>query len=168
MRTLVLDHGYRPVRVVSWQRAVCMGFLGKVELVAAHARPIRTVDRPYPAPSVVRLLGRHRHAARVVRFSRDAVHARDGFTCQYCGARPARGELTIDHVTPRHAGGVTEWTNVVTACAPCNRRKGGATPEQAGMRLRRAPSRPRWTPPTGASLGLVDVPPDWRVWLGDS
>ena len=33
MRTLVLDQGYQPHRIISWQRAVCMIFDGKVEVV---------------------------------------------------------------------------------------------------------------------------------------
>jgi 5-methylcytosine-specific restriction endonuclease McrA len=31
--------------------------------------------------------------------------------------------------------------NLVTACRPCNKRKGGKTPEQAGMVLRPVPLR---------------------------
>jgi 5-methylcytosine-specific restriction endonuclease McrA len=165
LRTLVLDQGYQPLHVIPWQRAICMGFLGKVEIVTAHQRRIRTVDRQYPAPSVVRLLGTHRAQARAVRFSREAVHARDGYTCQYCGTRPDRTELTLDHVHPRRAGGTTVWTNVVSACAPCNRRKGGSTLAQAGMRLARPPARPRWAPPTRATLGVGEIPRDWRMWL---
>jgi hypothetical protein len=32
---------------------------------------------------------------------------------------------------------------VVSACVPCNRRKAGRTPEEAGMRLIHQPSTPR-------------------------
>jgi len=34
----------------------------------------------------------------------------------------------------------------VCSCVACNLRKGGRRPEEAGMHLMRAPSRPRWTP----------------------
>lgn len=163
--TLLLDQGYQPLRVISWQRAICMNFLGKVELVAAHERSIRTVSREFPAPAVVRLLGPHRPQQYIVRFSREGVHVRDRFTCQYCGDRPARRELTLDHVVPRHRGGPTSWENIVTACSDCNLRKGGRTPEEANMELPRSPTRPRWMPPTRAALGLDEVPCAWRDWL---
>ena len=39
-------------------------------------------------------------------------------------------------------GGGTTWTNLVTACRDCNQRKGGHTPEQAGMALLRRPFAP--------------------------
>ncbi len=163
--TLLLDQGYQPLRVIPWQRAICMNFLGKVELVAAHDRPVRTVTREFPAPAVVRLLGPYRPQQYIVRFSREGVHVRDRFTCQYCGDRPARRELTLDHVVPRHRGGPTSWENIVTACSDCNLRKGGRTPEEANMRLPGPPTRPRWMPPTRTALGLEDVPRPWRDWL---
>ena len=59
--------------------------------------------------------------------------------CQYCGSPQ---ELTFDHVVPRAQGGRTTWENVATACAPCNLRKGGRTPRQAGMHIARWPERP--------------------------
>lgn len=53
--------------------------------------------------------------------------------CAYCGTRPER--MTIDHVIPLCQGGNNEPRNLVPACVSCNPRKGGRTPEQAGMRL---------------------------------
>ena len=79
------------------------------------------------------------------------VFARDGGRCVYCGVavRPrARGLhrapdlATLDHLIPRSQGGRTTWENVATACAPCNLRKGGRTPRQAGMHIEREPIRP--------------------------
>ena len=36
MRTLVLDQGYQPHRIVTWQKAVTMLFGGKVEVVEEY------------------------------------------------------------------------------------------------------------------------------------
>jgi 5-methylcytosine-specific restriction endonuclease McrA len=66
-----------------------------------------------------------------VKLNKHEVFRRDNHTCQYCGARPARP--TLDHVIPRHMGGAHTWDNLVTACPACNLKKGGKTPEQAGM-----------------------------------
>ncbi len=60
------------------------------------------------------------------KITRRAVFARDRWTCQYCGRE--RGNLTVDHVIPRSKGGGSGWDNIVTCCAPCNRRKGDRLP----------------------------------------
>jgi len=167
MQTLVLDPGYAPVKVIHWRRALCLHFLDKVEVIASYDREIRTVSRSYPAPAVVRLLYHVRTGPQVVRFSRKNVYLRDNHRCQYCGVQYHDDELTLDHVVPRVCGGKTSWTNVVTACAACNRRKGGRTPEQAGLPLRTKPLRPKWSPMVLAQrLPAHDVPEPWRMWLG--
>jgi 5-methylcytosine-specific restriction endonuclease McrA len=117
-----------------------------------------------PAPRVILLTVFDRMPRRHVRFSRVNVMTRDGFTCQYCGERPSRSQLNLDHVVPRAHGGRSTWENVVVSCLDCNRRKGGRTPEQAGLRLLRAPARPRWTPL--ATLPLAHIRHDeWRPFL---
>jgi 5-methylcytosine-specific restriction endonuclease McrA len=81
----------------------------------------------------------HRPRLRV-KLARREIFRRDNFTCQYCGKRS--GELTVDHIIPRHLGGQHTWSNVVTACAQCNHRKGGRTLAEAGMQLTRQPAEP--------------------------
>jgi 5-methylcytosine-specific restriction endonuclease McrA len=117
-----------------------------------------------PAPRVILLTVFDRVPRRHVRFSRVNVMTRDGFACQYCGERPPRSRLNLDHVVPRAHGGRSTWENVVVSCLDCNRRKGGRTPEEAGLRLLRAPARPRWTPL--ATLPLAHVRHnEWRPFL---
>lgn len=60
------------------------------------------------------------------------VYARDGSRCRYCGTSQ---NPTVDHVVPRCQGGGDAPENLVVACRPCNLRKSGRTPEQAGMPL---------------------------------
>lgn len=69
------------------------------------------------------------------------VMKRDHHVCQYegCSSRAT----TVDHVVPLCQGGKTSWQNLVAACLSCNQFKGGRTPEQAGMRLKRVPRGPR-------------------------
>jgi 5-methylcytosine-specific restriction endonuclease McrA len=49
---------------------------------------------------------------------------RDGPSCVWCGRRPWRRDLTLEHVVPRSRGGQTTAENAVVACRPCNRRRG--------------------------------------------
>ncbi|HNX31935.1 MAG TPA: HNH endonuclease [Holophaga sp.] len=69
------------------------------------------------------------------------VLKRDHHTCQYDGC--SNRATTVDHVIPVCQGGRTSWQNLVAACLVCNQTKGGRTPEQAGMRLKRIPRGPR-------------------------
>ncbi len=55
---------------------------------------------------------------------RARVFARDGFRCVYCGAVLPPEQLSLDHVQPRLRGGDGSAGNLVTACRPCNTRKG--------------------------------------------
>lgn len=58
--------------------------------------------------------------------TREELFARDGWRCVYCGGIYAVEALTVDHVQPRSRGGDASPGNLVTACAPCNARKGRA------------------------------------------
>ena len=165
MRTLVLDQGFQPHRVISWQRAVLMLFDGKVEVVEEYEEDIRSVTLTIKMPAVVRLL-RTIRGRRGVKFSRINVATRDGFRCQYCGVQLPLRRLTYDHVIPRSQGGATSWENIVMACYPCNGRKAHGTPEQAGMRLRKAPVKPSWLPLVSFRLDpAYDIPEAWLNWL---
>lgn len=164
-KTLLLDLGYQPIKVISWRRAVCMHFLGKVEVVSNFDAEVQTISSRYPIPAVVRLLHHTRVGPRVVRFSRRNVYLRDRFTCQYCGRRFSERDLTLDHVIPRSRGGRMEWTNIVAACVPCNGRKGRRSPEQVGLQLRCVPGKPASVPGSAAQLGIEVVPDVWQVWM---
>lgn len=166
MQVLVLDQGYAPHRVVSWQRAICLVFGGKVEVLEEYDEIIRSPSLAMRMPAVVRLLTSTRRRPRVVRFSRFNVLLRDGFTCQYCGARPHARDLTVDHVTPRARGGQTRWNNVVAACRRCNHEKGNRTPDEARMRLTRTPHEPRSLPTVTERLGFKQVHAKWAFWVG--
>lgn len=56
--------------------------------------------------------------------NRDAVFARDGYRCVYCGETFPPEALSVDHVQPRVRGGDRSGGNLVTACGGCNTRKG--------------------------------------------
>ena len=168
METLVLNPGYEPVARVPWQRPVTLLFLGKVEVVEEYAdREIRSVTFVFKMPSIVRLLRALRGKRKMIKFSRENVFARDGGRCQYCGLGVRRDEITYDHVVPRALGGKTTWENIVTACIECNQRKGGRTPEQAAMKLRSSPVKPKRLPETFRVTFTFrkGMPESWRSFL---
>ena len=52
---------------------------------------------------------------------RDAVFARFGRICAYCGG--TSGPFDCDHVVPLSRGGTNDPNNLVIACRPCNNSK---------------------------------------------
>jgi 5-methylcytosine-specific restriction endonuclease McrA len=146
---------------ISWRKAIILLTLGKVEVIEAYERHVRSTSVVFKLPCVVRLVTRFRRFQRQVRYSKQNIFARDRWTCQYCGQRRSIDELTQDHVIPRSRGGRTCWENVVTCCVDCNTRKANRTPEQAGMRLRYRPQRPSWLPMFVLHLGK-DPPEAWK------
>jgi 5-methylcytosine-specific restriction endonuclease McrA len=107
---------------------------------------IQAVRLRLRVPEVIVLTDYDRLPSASVSFSRRNVFKRDHWTCQYCGVQPGGEELTIDHVLPRSQGGTSTWDNCVLSCIDCNKRKADRTPQQAGMKLRKAPVRPTWKP----------------------
>jgi 5-methylcytosine-specific restriction endonuclease McrA len=67
---------------------------------------------------------------------------RDHHLCCYCGSQKRPELLTRDHIVPLSRGGGDHWKNVVTACKPCNQKKGAKTPERAGMLMLYVPYTP--------------------------
>ena len=178
---LVLNRSYLPVHVTSARRAFTLLYQGIARVVneqyqtfdfeawsqlavARDAEAIGTPGGRIRIPRVIVLIAFDRLPKRHVRFSRINLMARDNFQCQYCGRRPHRAELNLDHVVPRSLGGRSTWENVVTSCVDCNRRKGGRTPRQAHLKLLRRPERPRWTPLANLMWSSVRYQ-EWRPFL---
>ncbi|HLL05892.1 MAG TPA: HNH endonuclease [Myxococcaceae bacterium] len=173
---LVLNRNYQPVHVTSVKRAFSLLYQGVAKAIdeqyklyefadwaalSATQDCITTVNRTIRVPRVLVLSAYEYLPKGRVRFSRLNIYARDQDTCQYCARTLPRSELNLDHVNPRSQGGKTTWENVVCSCVPCNLKKGGRTPEQAGMRLLRKPFRPRWTPLFRGAIRRVT----YREWL---
>jgi 5-methylcytosine-specific restriction endonuclease McrA len=126
---------------------------------------VRTPTFRLLVPEVILLVGYHRMPPRVVKFNRRNIYLRDRYTCQYCGRRPPREDLTIDHITPRSRGGRSTWDNVVLACLKCNVAKGNRTPEEAGLALNRPPKRPHWMATLRHTLKGGPERPLWQKFV---
>jgi len=158
---LVLNQDYRALTVCSVQRATVLVLLQKAELVQAEPdRWLRSPSTQVPWPSIVRLRAYVALPFKRITLTRKNVMRRDRNRCQYCGNRDA---LTIDHVLPRSRGGRDTWENLVTACVPCNNRKGSRTPDEAGLTLRRRPFRPSHVMFIRDYVGTLDD--TWKPYL---
>ena len=146
---LVLNADYRPLSTFplslwSAQDAIKAVCADRVDTVETYDLFVRSPSLTLQVPSVI-ALKKYQPLDRPPAFTRFNVFLRDRFCCQYCAdakSRPST-ELTFDHVLPRARGGKTSWTNIVTACAPCNLRKGSKLLKDSGMVLRTEPVRPK-------------------------
>jgi len=107
---------------------------------------VRTIRYPIRVPKVILLSAFDKVPRKELKLTRRNVFERDKYTCQYCSKKFPSEELNLDHVIPRHYGGKTTWENIVCSCVKCNSRKANRLPHEAGMRLARKPSAPRWRP----------------------
>jgi len=164
-QVLLLNITYEPLKVINWKKAITLLCLEKVEVIEEYNRKIHSVSFTIKLPSVVRLLRMVKKPKTPVKFSRQNIYARDKYKCQYCGRQLPTEELTYDHIIPKSRGGKTKWENIVTCCIQCNRRKGGRTHTEAGMKLIRIPSRPTWLPALRITIGFREVPNTWRDYL---
>jgi 5-methylcytosine-specific restriction endonuclease McrA len=180
---LVLNRNWHPVNVTTVARSLTMlwnesalvvdpddfrphTWAEWARLAPREGEPfLRAVSFRMRVPEVLTLTRYDRPRNNAVTFSRRNIFKRDHSTCQYCGTRPGSSELTIDHVVPRAQGGTSTWENCVLACVACNARKANRTPEQAGLKLRRRPTRPAWKPLYAAHGVRVE---SWSKFLSEA
>ena len=178
---LVLNKGFAALALTDVKRSFTLFYKGHVRAVLPDyttytweewcdipVQPdevdvVKTPALVLKVPRVIQLLSCDRPPRNDVKFSRHNIYVRDGNRCQYCGRRYSTSELSLDHVVPLSRGGGTNWENVVCACLSCNVKKGNRLPEEAGMKLRRVPAKPKATP-----LGLLSparIHPMWKNFL---
>ncbi len=161
---LVLNQSYEPLNICRVRRAVVLLYQNKAEMLENGSGFIHSANWDFPVPSVIRLASMIKHPRRSERkLTRLEVFKRDQHTCQYCGKETR--QLTLDHVVPRYRGGEHTWENVVSACVPCNRRKAGRTPQEAGMRLIRQPSHPHDSGLFYIPAHYTHIRSEWQKYL---
>jgi 5-methylcytosine-specific restriction endonuclease McrA len=148
MGCLALNASFEPLTILPLRRALRLVIDRKAEILEVDAaRVFRSATAELPCPVVIRLVS-YVHVPRKFRrqVTNTFLFARDRYRCQYCGRHRTdlRGRefLTRDHVVPVSRGGANDWGNVVTACSPCNNRKGNRLPSETGLKLIAVPGEP--------------------------
>jgi len=91
------------------------------------------------------------------------IRIRDGGICQYSGVKLKEGEGNVDHVIPLDRGGTSTWENMVWSDFQINSKKQNKTPEEAGLRLIRKPTK--LTPKYAKDLINYCNHVDWRLFI---
>lgn len=124
---LVLNSSYEPINLTNWRRAIVLLIKNKAQVLSSRViRLFNYVKLPMCT-------------MRVNLPTRTLIYKRDDNICQYCGAT---SHLTIDHIIPRSKGGLDTWENLVTACYPCNTKKGDRFLIETNLKLSKQPKAP--------------------------
>jgi len=187
---LLLNVDHTPMKIVPWQKAMCLLLADKVRLIESYGDKVvhSASGKTWPWPAVVALktYERIKRAESKVKFKRLNVLARDGFACAYCGVKPQTSaglpdlsRLSVDHVVPKSRAvdgkvklpwngrvvPMTCWDNVVSSCNACNYAKADRTPAEAGMKLQVVPRRPNPFDVVRIVLSRMAVPAEWEPHL---
>jgi len=126
----------------------------------AGEKGIRTVNYVLRVPEVIQFTKYDKMPSRKIHYNRRTIYLRDNNQCQYCSSK---NDLSLDHIIPRCQGGLTTWDNIVVACVKCNLKKAGRTPQEAGMKLLKVPSKPK----SNLFVTTVKVK-SWEAFLGEA
>lgn len=150
---LTLDQNGIPHRWVTWQHAVW--YYAKERVAWETGNEAFTVKggkcrdtgevSTVTAASIIAIRGKAmamKSFNQVPPLNNRELFHRDRHVCAYCGGDFSLNKLTRDHIIPYSRNGQDAWMNVVTACRPCNERKGSRLPEEANMELLYAPYVP--------------------------
>lgn len=159
--SLVLNLSWLPISITSIRHSLKLMYLDAAHAVCPQTYAvydfntwmergpqgknyIQTVTHQIAIPEIVRLNQYNKVPFKELSFSKNNLYQRDNYTCQYCGIRPTREDLTIDHIMPRSRGGKTNWENCVVACRRCNKMKANHLLRDVKLNLLKKPTRPSW------------------------
>ena len=137
---LVLNANYIPLAVCTAKREICLSVLDKVDILVNYDSKVHSPSVSLPLPSIVKVKEFIHYNSLNVEISRKNIILRDNHICQYCGTK--KGPITVDHIMPKVRGGKDTWDNLITACQPCNQKKGDRTPDEIGMHILKQPKKP--------------------------
>lgn len=181
---LLLNADYSPFGIIEWTKAITwslklddLGDYYPIEIINFYRNDfIQGINKQFPVPAVARTKKFFHINRQCVNFSRRNILIRDDYTCQYCCKVFSINELTYDHVVPKsvwkYKSSPTTWTNIVTCCTKCNRKKGNKTPDEAKMKLKQPPIKPeknqKFLPVVQSLLTIRNIPEEWKLYLPES
>lgn len=165
-RTLLLTPWCFPIQIIPWEDAIKMKYEGTADVLVEYSDEVKSPTLTWRVPAVLRLRKLPKRMKRGLKFSRSNVYQRDGYRCQFCRRKFPAAMLTYDHVVPKSRGGRRDWTNIVTACGPCNGRKANRTCDESGMFPMRMPEQPDELPLTSPRIDLATAPEEWHGFVG--
>jgi 5-methylcytosine-specific restriction endonuclease McrA len=157
---MVLNKMWNAIRIVPAVRALTLLFADKASVVDGEDytiyswddwvaletgegdKYITTSSSNIKIPKVIVLSKFDKLPKKGMKLTKRNIFIRDDFTCQYTGKKVTTKDGDIDHVKPKSKGGKTSWNNSVLCSKTVNRKKADRTPEEAGLRLLRLPSKP--------------------------
>jgi 5-methylcytosine-specific restriction endonuclease McrA len=153
-----------PVSTINWRDSITSTYLDQIDVLHSYEDwVVRSAYAEFNVPSVI-IMRNWVRIGRTVKYSRQNVYLRDRFTCQYCGVKFLKDDLTLDHFIPKTNGGKSEWKNIVTSCKPCNHSKGHAS----GWKPLNLPRKPSY----GEMVNILKESPitirhpSWNFYLG--
>jgi len=185
-KCLLLNADFSPLSIIDWEKAVVWNIKYEdnpkygIDIIDFYKNDyIAGVNnKKYPIPAVTKTKRFFRLNKQNITFSRKNIFVRDNYICQYCGNQFDNNSLTYDHVIPKSVWdhdslSPTCWTNIVTACVSCNRKKGNKTPKQANMPLKNLPIVPtkgiKYLPIAHHLNKIKETMPDeWKLYLPQS
>jgi len=123
---------------------------------------IQSVRKKVKVPSIIILSKYDKIPKETPKLTKKNIFIRDGFKCSYTGQKVNSSNADIDHVLPKSRGGKTVWTNLVVSSKEINRKKGNKTPEEAGLKLLRKPSKPKHHL---LFINEEDMPESWKKFI---
>lgn len=175
---LLLNADYTPITILDWQRSIKWYFKIQsqkkpvLDIIAYHNEYAKAINIDYRIPSIMKSNTYIKHNRNSIKFCRKNIFLRDNYMCQYCGKIFTQQYLTYDHVIPKskwpYQRSPTCWTNIVTACYKCNKKKSNRTPKEANMNLLNNPIIPAYHQkylPWYDMLSNIGYVPDWQDFL---
>ena len=132
-RVLVLNATYEPINVCTVRRATVLLLKDKAEVVEIGTQDLHWATGSLPRPVVIRLvtyvrIPRDTHKRKI---TRRAVFARDGWMCQYCGARTIADGRPRDPALQGRRLGLGQHRRLLRAVQPPQGRPAAAPDQHA-------------------------------------
>lgn len=167
-KTLVLNKGWSPIRVINLEKAITILFSEykngepKAKIISEDYQAltwdewskiipseteevIHSAHSQFKIPEIIQLTRYNKIPFQKMSFSRNNLYKRDDGKCVYCGVKLELKNCTVDHLTPKSKKGPSSWLNCVLACKSCNFKKADQYLEKTNLKLLKQPTIPSYS-----------------------